>query len=166
MRGRRIVVRPRHPVGQRENELESLCGRQSRSRQLISRLVQGDAIQPDNVIVVVSQLSMVPVMRPDRVRLQMPMDGRVGMVGIRLVRVLRRDRCQQGNVGRQNQGYKGAAEWKPHARTIMASGQSDIKQARMGEAPPTDREGLRLNRVARGRILGIDETKADKQDER
>lgn len=54
--------------------------------------MQRHTIQPDDVLIVVGELGMVVVVRFDRVRLQMSMSGRTGMVGVSLMHVLRRHR--------------------------------------------------------------------------
>jgi hypothetical protein len=54
--------------------------------------MQRHTIQPDDVLIVGGELGMVVVVRFDRVRLQMSMSGRTGMVGVGLMHVRRRHR--------------------------------------------------------------------------
>lgn len=77
---------------------------------MIPRLVQGDTIQPDDVLIVVCQLGMVVIVRRNRVRLQVSVDSRAGMVSVGLVHMLRRHRRREGDVGRQYQADNGPAE--------------------------------------------------------
>ena len=65
MRGRRIVVRPRYPIHERRNRFEPFGHRKRMRGELISRLVQCDAIQPDDVVVVICELRMIAIVRPD-----------------------------------------------------------------------------------------------------
>jgi hypothetical protein len=75
MRRRRIVVRRRDPLDERCHEFESLERQRGRHRQLISGLVQGDTVQPNDVFIVVCQLGMIVVVRSGGVRLLMSVDG-------------------------------------------------------------------------------------------
>jgi len=75
MRRRRIVVRRRHPLDERCDEFESLEWQQGLHRELIPGLVQRNALQPDDVFIVVGQLAMIVVVRSDRMRLLMSVDG-------------------------------------------------------------------------------------------
>ena len=110
MRRRRIVIGGRHPIGQGQNHNESLSWRNTGRRELITRLRQGDAIQPDDVLIVVGQRGMVAVVQRDRVRLKVTMNRRVGMVGVGLVHMLRRDGRRKGERRHQGQRDKRSAE--------------------------------------------------------
>ena len=77
--------------------------------------MQRHTIQPQDVLIVVGELGMVVVVRFDGVRLQMSMSGRTGMVGVSLMHVLRRHRCER-DVRRQDQADNDAAEGRRHVR--------------------------------------------------
>lgn len=64
----------------------------------MTRLMQCDLVQPDDVRVVVRQLQMVAIVRATRVRLEMSMNGRAGVVRVRFVHVLRGNACRQGKA--------------------------------------------------------------------
>ena len=61
MRWRRIVVRGRHPLDERRHEFESFRRQNGIQRELIPGLVQRDAVQPNDVFIVVCQLGMIVV---------------------------------------------------------------------------------------------------------
>jgi hypothetical protein len=92
-----------------------------------------DAIEPDHVVVVVRELRVIAVVGRRRVWLQMPMRGRVGMVGISLVDMLRRQR-RQGEIWHQNQADDGAAEGTLHLPVIMVTPRTP-RQTRGATAP-------------------------------
>ena len=109
MRGRCIVIGGRQPIGEHRHNVESFGWQWGRRRQLILRLLQGDAVQPDDVLIVVCELGMVAIVRRHRVRLQVPVNGRAGMVSVGLVHVLWRHRRREGEVGRQYEADSGPA---------------------------------------------------------
>ena len=120
MRRCRVVVRAYCSIGQSGNHVESLGWRQCGRRELIAGLAKSDyAVQPNNVIVVVGELRMVWSMRTGDVRLQVPVDGGVGMVGVGLVCMLRRYHRRERDVGRQYQADDSPAERARHVEMIM-----------------------------------------------
>jgi len=56
------------------------------------RLLNGDAVEPDHIPVVVSQLRVVMIVAFRMVRLEMPMNSGLRVIGVGLVHVLRRNR--------------------------------------------------------------------------
>jgi len=67
MRRRRIVVGRRDPNGDRQRELASLRGWRGRRSELVRGPVQHDAVEPNDLTVVVCELAIVVVVRSDRV---------------------------------------------------------------------------------------------------
>jgi len=114
----RVVVRWRGRIRRGRDQLEPSGRRSRRRRKLVRRLVEYDAVEPDHVIVVVRELREIGVAGRRRVWLQMPMRSRVGVVGIGLVDMLRRQR-RQGEIGHQDQADDGAAERRLHVQVIM-----------------------------------------------
>jgi len=129
----RVVVRWRGPIRRGRDQLEPSGRRSHRRRKLVRRLVEYDAIEPDHVIVVVRELRVIAVVGRRSVWLQMPMRGRVAMVGISLVNVLRRQR-RQGEIWHQNQADDGAAEGRLHLPVIMVTPRT-LRQTRGSAAP-------------------------------
>ena len=107
---RRIVIGGRQPISMGGNQHESFSWRNTGCRELIPRLRQGDAIQPDDMLIVVGQRGMVLIVGGDRVRLKMAVDRGVGMVGVGLVHMLRRNRPREGERWRQNQSDNRSAD--------------------------------------------------------
>jgi len=95
--------------------------------------VEYDAVEPDHVIVVVRELREIGVAGRRRVWLQMPMRSRVGVVGIGLVDMLRRQR-RQGEIRHQHQADDGAAEGRLHLPVIMVTPRT-LRQTRGSAAP-------------------------------
>lgn len=71
------------------------------------------------MIVIVGERRVLVVMRAWCVRLDVPMDGLLGMVGIGFVNVFGYDNRREGETRRHNEADKGAAERGSHVRVIM-----------------------------------------------
>ena len=123
MRRRRVVGGPCNPASDRWSEFESIRRRSSRCSELIRQLVQSGVVQPDDVSVIVGELCMVVIVRPDRVWLDVSVNRRVRMVSVGLVSVLPRQRPRQGDVGCQYQADDGPAQGTRHYGGIMAVGE-------------------------------------------
>ena len=127
MRRGRVVVRRRGPLSTGWDQLEPR-GRQSGGRdKLIRRPIKQDAIEPDDVLVVVRELGVVEIVRRRRVCLQMPMHRRPGMVGVSLMYVLRRQ-PGQAEVRHENQAENHPTDGTPHVPVIMVAKERCIKQ--------------------------------------
>ena len=85
------------------------------------------AIDPDDVLVAVSELGVVAIVGPRGVRLQMPMRCRPRMVGIRLVDVLPRQ-LGQAEVRHQNQAENHPTDGARHVPVIMVATERCVKQ--------------------------------------
>jgi hypothetical protein len=94
--------------------------------------VQDDIVKPDDVSFVFSELSMVVIVRPDVVWLNVPVSRRVGMVRVGLVHVLGRQRGK-GDVRCHYQADDGPAEGTRHAGVIIGVGgtrrQPELRQS-------------------------------------
>ena len=71
------------------------------------------------MVIVIRKLGMVAVVRCDRMRLQMSMNGGVVMVGVGLVQVLGCKHRREGDGRSQNQADGGPAEGGRHAWVII-----------------------------------------------
>ncbi|MGE3507334.1 MAG: hypothetical protein AB7N65_00435 [Vicinamibacterales bacterium] len=80
----------------------------------MTRLMQCDLVQPDDVRVVVRQLQMVAIVRATRVRLEMSMNGRAGVVSVHLVHVLRGNACREGQARCQKERDSDSTEGTCH----------------------------------------------------
>lgn len=76
--------------------------------------MQGDLVQPDDMRVIVRQLSMVAIVRVTGVRLEMAMNFRAGVVSVRLVHVLRGNACREGQARCQKERDSDATEGTCH----------------------------------------------------
>jgi hypothetical protein len=90
-------------------------------------LIEHNAIEQDDVLIVVRELGVVAIVRRSRVWLQMPMRGRPGMVGVSLMDMLRRQR-RQGEIRHQDRADDGAAEGRLHLPVIMVTNERCVKQ--------------------------------------
>ena len=66
-------------------------------------VLDADGVEPLHMAVVIGQLSVVVVVAPRMVGLEMSMNCRVRVIGVSFVHVLRGKRRRQGNVRHQNQ---------------------------------------------------------------
>lgn len=127
MRRGRVVVRRRGPLSTGRDQLEP-SGRQSgRSDKLVRRLTNHNAVEPDDVFIVVCELGVVAIVGRRRVWLQMPMRCRPGMVCVSLVYVLRRQ-PGQAEVRHQNQAENHPTEGRRHVPVIMVAKGQCVKQ--------------------------------------
>ena len=129
VRWRRIVVRRIYSLHDRCNQLESVPRGNGRGHQMKSGLMQRNVVQPDNVFIVVRKLSMVVVVRIDRMRLKMTVGSRPRMVCVGLVHVLRRNDRRKGDVRHQKQAGSDPAERGRHATMIIVADESSVKRA-------------------------------------
>lgn len=112
-------IRRRHDVGGRRSDLERSARRERSRSPLKAALPYGEPLQPDDMIVIVGERRVLVVMRAWCVRLDVPMDGLLGMVGIGFVNVFGYDNRREGETRRHNEADKGAAERGSHVRVIM-----------------------------------------------
>ncbi len=87
-----VVCRSRNPVRRNRNQFESFYGLGERRCELSRGLVQRRAIQPDDVPLIVRELSVVAIVRSSVTQLTVVVDNRVRMIGVSLVHVLCRRR--------------------------------------------------------------------------
>ena len=119
MRRRGIVVGSCNPLADWRNKFGSFRRRSGGRRELICGLVQRDIVQPDDVSIVFSELSVVVIVRPNVVWLKVSVRRRLRMVGVGLVDVFGRQRRRKGDVGCQYQADDDPAKGRRHAGEIM-----------------------------------------------
>ena len=119
MRRRGIVVGPCNPLADWRNKFWSFRRRGGGRRELICGPVQRDIVQPDDVSIVFSELSVVVIVRPNVVWLKVSVSRRLRMVSVGLVDVLGRQRRRKGDVGCQYQADDDPAKGGRHAGEIM-----------------------------------------------
>jgi hypothetical protein len=83
--------------------------------------MQRNAIQPDDVFILVCQLGVIFVVVRNRMRQQVPVRSRPRMVGVSLMDMLRRQR-RESNVRRQDEAESNPAEGLCHGQMIMVAG--------------------------------------------
>ena len=66
-------------------------------------VLDADGVEPLHMAVVIGQLSMVVIVAPRMVGLEMPMNCRVRVIRVSFVHVLRGKRRREGDVRHQNQ---------------------------------------------------------------
>ena len=78
-----------------------------RDREMKRRLMYRDVVQPDDTSLVVTHLDMVVIVGRRVMRLKVPVDRRVWMVGVRFVDMFRRERRRDRDERYQNQANDG-----------------------------------------------------------
>lgn len=119
MRGGSDDIRRRHDVGSRRGNLPGITRREHRWCPLKAASPHGEPLQPHDLIVIPGERWVLIVMRSWHVRLEVPMDGWLWMVGGGLVNVFGYDNRREGETRRHNEADKGAAERGSHVRVIM-----------------------------------------------
>ncbi len=81
--------------------------------------MQRDVCQPDDVFIVFRQLGVVVLII--RVRLEMAMDSRLGVISVSLVHMLPRNHRGERDIRRQGQADDEPNRTRGHAHVIMAT---------------------------------------------
>jgi hypothetical protein len=89
---------------------------------LVRRLMEDDVVQPNHMFYAVIELGFVVVVRCEVMGFEMTVNESVGVLGVRPMQVLRRERRCQRQEWREYEPCDGPATSSQH-RTIMAVGQ-------------------------------------------
>ena len=74
------------------------------------------------MFIVAGELSFVVIVRPDGVRVEVPMDHRMRVLSVGLVQVLLGNNRRDGDVGRQDHADNDPTDTRGHGPVIMATG--------------------------------------------
>ncbi len=90
--------------------------------------MQRDVCQPDDVFIVFRQLGVVLILEIIRVRLEMSMDSRFGVISVSLVHMLPPNHYGERDIRRQGQADDEPNRKGGHAHVIMATRQPCVKR--------------------------------------